>query len=207
MKRTDINKQLAQYFTDEQLEPFDDFAREILLDTSSAYELRNLKNATSADIEAAIQEHLGREVLRRLAEIHEDELEAMLQWYSINASSVETIHCPEDGLIALKVDMTAPELKNKHTTEGTFVVGIVGKLLSYRQRLDGIIGYQCICGNDNMWSKIETDNIPHSHRMSVLTPDDMFAVQAQIAATKYVPNVKKLKLGYAIDKFEHRKVK
>lgn len=211
MKRTDINKRLAEYFSDDQLEGIDDLSREVLLDTTSAFELRQLAATSTDTIKATIQEHLSREILRRLAEIHEDELPTMLDWYNQNADMVETIHCPDKShktdIVALKVNIANPEFNNTHTNDGVFVVGIVGKLLSYRQRLDGVVGFQCICGNDNMWSKVENDNISKEHKHSVLTPDDMFRVRQAVEQSNYQPAVKKLKLGYAIDSFEHRKVK
>lgn len=207
-RTTNIDDHLHQYLDPEQVEPLDPLVKEVLADHFSPASLRSLKGASPATIQAAVQEPMGREILRRLAEIHESEIDTMIAWYQENAKAVSTIHCPKDGIIALRVDLGNPDLVNKHTAhlDGAFYVGVVGKLLSYRPRLDGEVGFQCICGNNNLWTKLELEHIPTSHVNSVLTPEDLFAVKMAIEHNKYQPNIKKTKLGYTIDNFEHKRV-
>ena len=55
---------------------------------------------------------------------------------------------------------------------GIIVLAVDEKLLSHRVRLDGMIGYQCICGNDTRASEIEEALSPngdfHPHEVAAI---------------------------------------
>lgn len=69
---------------------------------------------------------------------------------------------------------------------GYTVIPISDKLLSTRVRLDGMMGYQCLCGNDTRANIIEEALSP----TGAMHPHEVAAIHKQMAAVRYKPDIK-----------------
>jgi hypothetical protein len=91
-----------------------------------------------------------------------------------------------NALTCLKCKNTlALELSEPHTNDlmglspnslGIIVLPVDEKLLSHRVRLDGMIGYQCICGNDTRSFDIEEELSP----LGDFHPHEVHAIKARM---------------------------
>lgn len=78
-----------------------------------------------------------------------EELKKIKAWYKKNANDTVTITCLNcNSVIAIEAQM--PNRIERTHVDGYTVVPVDGKLMSYRIRLDGSMGYSCICGNSNI---------------------------------------------------------
>ncbi len=155
------------------------------------------------------------EYQRRLNQIQPQEYEQLLPWYMENCKSIHEIHCGKskdagETLIALEIDTNSPITNIRHH-EGKFVVAVGGRLLSYRPRLDGAMGYQAFDQDgetvvDSLWSQIEKDNVPPREIFSSVSVDTQVKLKSEIQKKKYMPAYKNTKQGYKIDGFELKKV-
>lgn len=215
MSLTEQTKHLKQYFSDEQLSALTDTEKIILFDEFSNTQLREIAHSTPEEIKAILSSANDRETARRFSYIHPEEVADLMPWYLGQADEVEELHCTNTkahkkssliGLVIKHKTLNSNDANTFRHHEGRFVVPVGPSLMSYRPRLDEIMGFQCACGNDTLWSKIEVDNIPQDHIMSALAQDDIIRVKHQMNVTSYVPKVEKTKLGYKLETFELRKV-
>lgn len=162
------------------------------------------------------------EIMGRLSQIQPEDYETLLPWYKSVAKSIQEIHCGEsdnklDTLIAIEVEMNemnGQPMINPHHHEGKFVVAVGNRLLSYRPRLDGAMGYQAFgMGTDDqpeivdsLWSQLENNIVPKREKFTAVSEKSKQKIKDKIEHDNYKPPMKKTKLGHKMGGFELRKV-
>ena len=125
-------------------------------------------------------------------ELEKAETPKLKEYYTGNiASETYLVHCNKcDSIIALEYlpsDLNKQVPENMHT-EKRQLVEVGSKLLAYRVRLDGIMGYQCICGNDSRVSAIEESVLPVGLNAQV-KPHQREEILNKMQEDNYKPNV------------------
>jgi hypothetical protein len=88
-----------------------------------------------------------------------------------------------------------------------------GRLLSHRRRLDGVMGYRCICGNNTIASAPELGNVPTVTNpagisaIPVIEPHHEAAVRLAIARSGYKPDVEVVGNKTRIESFTVERIK
>lgn len=139
------DEHLATLLPAEVLKELDDAERNVLYDEFSNADTRNLGSQGIEVLRRRISGNLKSEYQRRLSHISASEYKTLKPWYEEVCKSVEEIYCLKCGALeAIQVD-TIDDSMNEHHHEGKFVVAIGDALMSYRPRLDGVMGF--LCGN------------------------------------------------------------
>lgn len=75
------------------------------------------------------------------------------------------------------------------------VLGTDGPLLSSRKRLDGLMGYRCMCGNNTIIAEIEKGLIPQAKapiaHIPTIEPHHEQLIKLQMAKNHHVPDIEK----------------
>ena len=106
----------------------------------------------------------------------------MIAFYKKHFRLVHALHCGKcKNTIAIELSdpLSNDLLGLKPNAKGIIVLPVDEKLLSHRIRLDGMIGYQCACGNDTRASEIEERNSP----MGDFLPHEMSAIHEEMRIT------------------------
>lgn len=139
-----IKNKLGKYFSEEQLSYLDDLGVETLSEYFSNAELRQLSEASPAVIKGMVDRHESGEVKRRLTHIEEEELEELMDWYKAECTEIEEVICPNHNeVIALELKHKTMKNSDKIHWDGRYIVAIGNRLAATRNRLDGVVGYQC----------------------------------------------------------------
>lgn len=134
---------LQEFFSADVLKQLDEAEKNVLYEEFANSELRVLSSQPLETIKARLNKYLGEEFKRRLTQIQPEEYEVLKPWYLENCHTVEEIICSKCGvLLGIEVD-TKDDNMNPYHHEGKFVVPIGDKLMAYRPRLDGVMGYEC----------------------------------------------------------------
>lgn len=151
------DKRLAAIFDKDIMKQLDEAEKNVLGEEFSNSELRILASQDIKAIHSRLSNHLAAEYQRRLTQIQPEEYELLKDWYLENSHSLDEIICSHCGvLLGIEID-TIDDNMNPYHHEGKFIVPIGDKLMSYRPRLDGIMGYQC--GNSITVSEEEKEKI------------------------------------------------
>lgn len=128
----------------------------------------------------------------------------ILQFYLDNYSEVYQLIC--DGckeVLALEiVDLSRP---NPNHHQARQVVPLTPKLKSSRPRLDGAMGYQCDCGNDTRWAKIEWEAVRHGG--AELPPHEVAKIKDYIAQRNHHPDIRLKGKDVITETFRVRRIK
>jgi len=134
---------LKDYFSADQLKGLDEAEKTVLYEEFSNSQLKVLASQEMGTIHTQLKRYLTAENHRRLSQIQPEEYELLKPWYLETCHTVDEIICSKCGvLLGLEVDTIDDEM-NPYHHEGKFVVAVGNKLMSYRPRLDGVMGYQC----------------------------------------------------------------
>lgn len=74
---------------------------------------------------------------------------SVIAWYRKNGKDVERVVC-DACKKTIAIEALVAGYGNKHHPANKVVVPIKDRLLSYRKRSDGTLGYSCACGADNL---------------------------------------------------------
>lgn len=128
----------------------------------------------------------------------------MIAFYKKHFDTVHVVTCGECKN-SLAIELSNP-LSNdlmglSPNSLGIIVLPVDEKLLSHRVRLDGMLGYQCTCGNDTRASEIEEALSPmgdfHPHEVAAIHEE--FAKQNWHAPIKHV-NGKEHRGSFAVER-------
>lgn len=134
---------LKDYFAPDVFKQLDEAEKAVLYEEFSNNDLRVLASQDIQTIHGRLASHLQNEFKRRLSHIQPEEYEVLKPWYIENCHTVDELYCTKCGaLLGLELD-TIDDTMNEFHHEGKFVVPIGDKLMAYRPRLDGIMGFQC----------------------------------------------------------------
>lgn len=134
---------LQEFLPSEVIKELDDAEKNVLYEEFANSELRIMASQPIEFIKARLKNYLTAEFQRRLSQINEEEYEVLKPWYIENCHTVDEIHCMKCGvLLGLEVDTIDDQMNPSHH-EGKFIVAIGDKLMAYRPRLDGVMGFQC----------------------------------------------------------------
>ena len=146
-------------------------------------------------IDEKTAKHIESELVAQSEPAKED-AKAVVAFYKKNFKRVQTVRCNKCKQL-LCLEILDPEkftamLPYHH--EGLRRIELIGSpLLASRKRLDGVMGYQCSCGNDTTNSQIELGIVPHANKqIPTLEPHHVAMVQQAIAQNKYVPDVEEM---------------
>ena len=154
-------------------------------------------------------------------EMHEQTDQQTIDFYVQNYPEVEVVacdSCKQDMCLWYLDPKMAGRFSQMHH-RGMQRVTLSGALLATRKRLDGHMGYQCICGNDSRLGSAEVGIVPVLKRDAsgqVVNPDESLEVYPHHeAAVKLImardgdrTKIEDLKGGeQVIDGFIHRRLK
>ena len=141
------------------------------------------------------------DVLAQPPEPAKEDAKAVISFYKKNYKRVQTVRCNKCKEL-LCLEILDPE---KYTAmlayhhEGLRRIELLGSpLLSSRRRLDGVMGYQCLCGNDTRNSKVELGIVPsvpvatNPAMIPVLEPHHAAMVRLEMAKQHYTPDVEEM---------------
>jgi len=153
---------LKEYLPADVIKVLDEAEKTVLFEEFANSELKVLAGQPIETIKARLSVHLQSEFNRRLTQIQADEYESLKPWYMEICHTVDEIYCMKCGaLLAIEIDTIDDNMNPAHH-EGKYIVPIGDKLMAYRPRLDGVMGYQC--GNiyqtptaKKAWDKYDKD--------------------------------------------------
>lgn len=141
----------------------------------------------------------------------------VLDYYVENFSEVYVLICDscKEKLAIEYLDLSRPN-PNHHQARN--VVPISNKLGSFRQRLDGAMGYKCACGNNTILSTIESGIVPVATRKKdgtviipeggmELQPHHYGLVQDKIRTQGYTPDIRITGKDVITETFRVRRIK
>jgi hypothetical protein len=102
--------------------------------------------------------------------------------------------CKSDLCLEVLNPNEAPRYLTSHTKGcRRIVLGTSGPLLSSRKRLDGLMGYRCICGNNTIIADIEKGVVPQVKapilHIPSIEPHHEALVKLQMAKDHYKPDI------------------
>jgi hypothetical protein len=168
------------------------------VDEKTAQHVTNLLKTPNPDIAAA----------------EKAEAAEIVKYYEDNFEFVQLVVCESCGadlcMWVLDRNQVQSNLVNHHQGLRRIVIG--DKLLASRKRLDGAMGYSCICGNDSRLSSIEKGLIEETPwnggGIPSMEPHIEAKIRQRIVATNFKPDVKDLGNGHSsTDGFTHKKIK
>lgn len=134
---------LKEFFSAEIFKQLDEAEKTVLYEEFANSELRLLASQPIETIHMRLATHLAEEFKRRLTHIQPEEYEILKPWYLENSHTLDEIYCSKCGaFLGIEIDTIDDDI-NPYHHEGKFVVPVGDKLMSYRPRLDGTMGYQC----------------------------------------------------------------
>lgn len=143
MSVTKRNDHLKEFFSAEVLKQLDEAEKNVLYEEFANSELRILSSQPIEAIHNRLATYLKAEYERRLKHIQPEEYKILKPWYLENCHTVNELYCSKCGaLLGIEVD-TIDDTMNPYHHEGKFIIPIGDKLMAYRPRLDGIMGFQC----------------------------------------------------------------
>ncbi len=156
------DEHLKQYFPEDIFKQLDEAEKTVLYEEFANSQLRILASQPIEATKAQLSRYLANEFKRRLNQIQLEEYDELKPWYLETCKTVDEIYCNKCGvLLAIEVDTIDDQFSPYHH-EGKFVVPIGNKMMAYRPRLDGVMGYQC--GNvyqtetaKKAWDKYDAD--------------------------------------------------
>ena len=131
---------------------------------------------------------------------------------------VRCLDCEADMCIEVLEPQTVNQFKSSHH-EGRRRVTLGddeypgGRLLSHRKRLDGAMGYRCICGNNTIISKPEmpfvakTNSIEQLPYLPALEPHQEAAMRVEMARSGYKPDTEQLGNKTRVESFVIERLK
>jgi len=130
----------------------------------------------------------------------------ILKYYVDNYTEVYYLICDKcKQSLALEVlDLSKP---NPHHHQARQVIPITDKLKSSRPRLDGAMGYQCVCGNDTRMSAVEAGIIPQGPYPSDILPHHEAQIRERIAQLNYHPDIRLKGKDIITETFRVRRIK
>lgn len=146
----------------EVFKELDEAEKTVLYEDFSNTDVRMLGAEGLEVIRRRVAVNLKSEFTRRLSQIQPEEYEVLKPWYLENCKTVEELYCTKCGaLLGLEVDTIDDNMNESHH-EGKFVIAIGDKLMSYRPRLDGVMGY--LCGNVTKLPAETRDKVISEHK-------------------------------------------
>lgn len=114
-------------------------------------------------------------------------------------SQVHIVRCDQCGsdlcLEVLNPNEVGKHLGAHHQGMRRIVLGTNGPLLSSRKRLDGLMGYRCMCGNNTIIAEIEKGVVPQVKapvaHMPTIEPHHEALVKLQMAKNHHQPDIEK----------------
>lgn len=149
-----------------------------------------------------------------LAAAQKKEAKEIVKYYKDNFDFVQLVSCENCKadlcLWVLDRDQVQPNMVNHHLGLRRIAVG--NNLMSSRKRLDGAMGYECICGADTRLSPIEKgilEETPwYGGTVPAIDPHVEAKIKQKIIATNFQPEVKDLGHGdTSIEGFQHKILK
>jgi hypothetical protein len=145
---------------------------------------------------------------------HKKEAKEIVKYYKQNFDFVQLVTCTTCGsdlcLWVLDREQVQPNMVNHHLGLRRIVVG--NSLLASRKRLDGAMGYHCVCGADTRLSPIEKGILEeepwHGGTVPAMEPHIEAKIKQKIIATNFQPDVQDLDNGDSITEgFHHQTMK
>lgn len=142
------------------------------------------------------------------------EAKEIVKFYKDNFDFVQLVVCENCGkdlcLWVLDRDQVQSNMTNHHLGLRRIVIG--ENLMSSRKRLDGAMGYECVCGADTRLSPVEQgilEETPwHGGTVPAIDPHIEAKIKQKIIATNFKPDVKDLDNGdTSIEGFTHKTLK
>ena len=107
--------------------------------------------------------HIDGEKMRKpLTKKKPDDPEQVIQWYVDNYDQVEKVTCGKCKTPMCLWVLDPAKVGQMHQVhhQGHSRITLSGKLMATRKRLDGHMGYWCLCGNDSRLADVERGIIP-----------------------------------------------
>jgi hypothetical protein len=109
----------------------------------------------------------------------------VVDYYKAHYDEVHVVSCTKCGEdLAVEVRGDVPGLRRNDN--GCTVIPISEKLLSSRVRLDGLSGYQCLCGNDTRSNAFEEEASPRGEFL----PHEVERARRKMDEAKWKPLVR-----------------
>ena len=112
----------------------------------------------------------------------------MISYYKKYFHNVMSVNCEQcKNTIAIEVSepISNDVLGLTFNQAGVCILPLPEKLLASRVRLDGMTGYQCICGNDMRANEIEEELSPSGE----FQPHEVAAIQERMSTLGYMPPI------------------
>lgn len=134
-----------------------------------------------------------------------------VDFYTKTYKVVQIVRCDKCGAdLALEIlDEDQYQMNLSSHPDGLRRITLGDSLLSSRLRLDGVMGYQCKCGNNTLMASIESGIVPVATGGIVpsIEPHHEAAVRLAIATNGYKPDVAKDKTKTKIESFTIERLK
>ena len=151
-----------------------------------------------AHIDAPIAKHVSAILSEDPEPNHRAAAQEVIDYYMKNYPQVQIVRCDSCGSdLCLEVLIPSEVERNKQFHHDGFrrVVLEGSPLLSSRRRLDGVMGYECKCGNNTLNASVELGLIPHVKNASgpemipQIEPHHEAMVRIETAKQHYKPDV------------------
>lgn len=123
-------------------------------------------------------------------EIKPTDGQEVIDYYLARSDELDVLTCDKCGEdLAIEIKGYHPDLDSpalRPNDNGYVVIPVSDKLLASRVRLDGLCGYQCVCGNDTRANPIEEAASPAAGFM----PHEIAKAQQEMSKAKWKPLVK-----------------
>lgn len=123
--------------------------------------------------------------------IHPDQSEDVLKFYTDKYPRVNLVTC-EKCEQDLAIEVLIPEKQSKAREahhDGMTIIPIGNTLLASRKRLDFVMGYECICGNDSRLGEAEKGVLGRGLRNTMPHEEGMVDANLKLGKDKYKPDV------------------
>ena len=171
-------------------------------------------NKSSVDEKTA--KHLSKILQEEPEPLSRAEAKEVLDYYLKNYPQVQIVRCnkcKKDLCLEILDPSAVPKYSLSHHQSMRRIELAGSPLLSSRKRLDGVMGYRCLCGNDTINSSVELGLIPHVKNptgpamIPSIEPHHEATVKLEIAKKHYKPDVEVTGNKTRIETFTVEKLK
>lgn len=138
----------------------------------------------------------------------DNEFQDIIDFYTKNYRRVEITRCYScEAVMCLWIlEDSSVQTNFSIHHQGLRRIEVGNSMLSTRKRHDGVMGYQCKCGNNSLLSAVEKGIVPTSNNPNAILfdqPHTKMLVEKKMIAEGYKPDVTSLGDGkYIVDGFE-----
>lgn len=159
----------------------------------------------------------------KIAKLHEADASAAIKYYmdSPEYTEVYLVTCNKCGkpmcLEVFEPATAAYYRQTHHQGRRRITLGFAdapdGYLLSHRKRLDGAMGYKCVCGNNTILSKHELGLVPQTKDpkaapyLSQMEPHQEAELRIRMSRENYKPDIEVNGLKTRIESFTIERLK